>query len=315
MGCRSYSAIARGVFASSGAWGDSGDSTEAHAADIVIGGRHVGDRRLIAAMTQAIRRQVDELQAFGVRFRERDGVLQIGRAPGHSYPRHISVEENRGINITRPMRTHAEGIGVRFLEGVTVSRLLLAGERVRGVLGIDGNGSPVVVEAGATVLSTGGGGRVFLRTNNAVGSTGDGYVLAYEIGATLRDMEFVQFYPTALGEEGRRMCFYEALLPAGATIRNSLGEDVLAKRGMTDPVAVTRDVLTRVIMEEISGGRGVGGRLIFDLSTIPPKRAGARQQRRLLSRAEGRLLDPDESPDRIPVAPTVHFFMGGVRID
>jgi succinate dehydrogenase/fumarate reductase flavoprotein subunit len=313
------------VFASSGVWGGSGDSTEAHAADIVVGGRHVGDRRLIAAMTRAIRRQVDDLQAFGVRFRERDGVLQIGRAPGHSYPRHISVEENRGINITRPMRTHAESIGVRFLEGVTVSRLLPAGERVAGVLGIDGKGNVAVVEAGATVLATGGGGRVFLRTNNAVGSTGDGYALAYEAGATLRDMEFVQFYPTALGEEGRRMCFYEAFLPAGAIIRNALGEDVLARREMTDPAAVTRDVLTRVIMEEISDGRGlhgsslrgrgVDGRLLFDLSTIPPERAGARQQRRLLSRAEGRMLAQDEGPDRIPVAPTVHFFMGGVRID
>ncbi len=307
VGFRSNTAIARAVFATSGVWNKTGDSAEVHRDDTIAGGRHVGDHRLATAMAGAVRRQVDDLREFGVNFIERDGAMLVGRAPGHSFPRHVNVHQNRGVNITRPMRHYAAGIGVGFIEGVCVTRLLRSGERVGGVLGIDVRGRSLVATAPATVLATGGGGKVYLRTNNATGSTGDGYALAYQAGAVLRDMEFVQFYPTAWGDQPTRMAFYEGLLPLGAVIRNSLGEDVLLKNGLSDFTEVTRDVLARVIMAEIGAGRGIDGSLIFDLTPVPEERTSALRRAREMSQT-GDL-------DRLPVAPTVHFFMGGVRID
>ena len=117
-GFRSNTAISRAVFATAGVLSEAGDSPEAHLQDIISGGRLVSDRRLAATMTRGIRQQVDDLERFGVKFERREGEMRVGRAPGHSFPRHLSVAENRGINITRPMREYAASIGIRFLEGV-----------------------------------------------------------------------------------------------------------------------------------------------------------------------------------------------------
>ena len=306
-GFRSNSAISRAVFATAGFRPDVGDSPEAHLEDIISGGRLLGDRRLITVMTEAIFRQVDDLQEYGVRFISRDGKIRVGRAPGHSFPRHLSVIKNQGINITRPMRQYAAGIGVRFLEGVQVTRLLRDGNEIVGALGLDIYGRVYIIGAGATVLATGGAGRVYRRTNNAVGSTGDGYALAYDAGAVLRDMEFVQFYPTGWREDGSKMCFYEGLLPIGATIRNSLGEDILVKHNLGDYTVVTRDKLARTIMMEIAAGRGINGNVVFDFSTVPGDKAQLLEEAKRMSNASGM--------DSVPVSPTVHFFMGGIRID
>ena len=306
-GFRSNSAISRAVFATAGFRPDVGDSPEAHLEDIISGGRLLGDRRLITVMTEAISRQVDDLQEYGVSFISRAGKIRVGRAPGHSFPRHLSVIRNQGINITLPMRHYAAGIGVRFLEGVQVTRLLRDGNEIVGALGLDIHGRVYVIGAGATVLATGGAGRVYRRTNNAVGSTGDGYALAYDAGAVLHDMEFVQFYPTGWREDGSKMCFYEGLLPIGATIRNSPGEDIMVKHNMSDYMVVTRDKLARTIMMEIAAGRGINGNVVFDFSTVPEDKAQLLEETKRMSHASGM--------DSVQVSPTVHFFMGGIRID
>ncbi len=306
-GFRNNTAISKAVLAAVGFRKESGDSPEAHLQDIITGGRLINDRRLAATLTPAVRQQIYDLMEFGVNFRQRDGELVVGRAPGHSYSRNVSVETNRGINITRPMRRYAADIGVQFVEGFLVTRLLPAGATVVGALGINDRGEVCVIGAKATVLATGGGGRIYQRTNNAVGSTGDGYALAYRAGAVLRDMEFVQFYPTAWGKQGGKMCMYEWLLPAGATIRNSLGEDILHRHGIGDVALITRDMLTRAVMQEIAAGRGVEGNVVFDFTTIPEERV-----QRLYRSG---LMSPETNYGRLLVAPTVHFFMGGVVIN
>ncbi len=307
VGFKNNTAISRGTFAVAGIWKEPGDSPEAYLKDILSSGRFINDRRLVAAMTRVIKPQVDALIEFGVNLRRRDGELSVGLAPGHSYRRHISAEAYKGINITRPMRHYAASIGIQFDEGLLVTRLLQAGDTITGVLGIDNKGQLLVINAKATILATGGAGRIYLRTNNAVGSTGDGYALAYQVGAVLRDMEFVQFYPTAVGKQGNKNCLYEGLLPVGATLRNSLGEDILKRHGMDDISLVTRDMLTRTVMGEIVDGRGVEGNVIFDLTTIPADKVQGLYQRALLSR--------DIKTDKFMVAPSTHFFMGGIRIN
>ncbi len=306
-GLANNTAISRATFAATGVWKGSGDSPEQHLKDTVAGGRLLNDRALVAAMTKGAGQQVNDLVEFSVKFRQRDRELIVGRAPGHSFPRHITAEAYKGVNITRPIRDYAASIGVRFLEGFLVTRLLKSGNAVAGAIGLDEAGRLLLINAGATVLATGGAGQIYQRTNNALGMTGDGYVLAYEAGCILRDMEFVQFYPTAWARDGSRMCMYEWFLPVGATIRNSLGENILERHGMNDISAVTRDVLTRTIMQEIVEGRGIEGKVLFDFKTIPPDRFEA------LSR--NGMMGGETKSGSLLVAPTVHFFMGGVKIN
>ena len=307
VGFRNNTAISGAGFAAVGIWKGHGDSPEAHLRDIVTAGRFINDRRMVETVTRGAKQQVYDLMRFGVNFRQRDGEILMRQQPGHSYPRHVNVEALRGVNITRPMRQYAAGMGIQFMEGILVTKLLRAEDRVVGALGIDDKGQVVVLNAKSTILATGGGGQLYLRTNNAIGMTGDGYALAYEVGVTLRDMEFVQFYPTTWGKNGSKMCIYERLLPRDATIRNSLGEDILKRYGMDDFVSVTRDVLTRTIMQEIVAGRGIEGRVIFDLTTMPEEKA-----RELYSSG---LVRKGDYPDKVPVAPAVHFFIGGVKIN
>ena len=306
-GFRNNTAISQATLAATGIWKEPGDSPEAHLKDTITAGRFINDRKLVATMARGVRQQVYDLTEFGVNFKRSDQELLVKRMPGHAYPRHVTAEAYKGINITRPMRQYAASIGIQFMEGILVTKLLRAGDTAVGILGIDGKGQVFVVSAKSTILATGGAGEIYLRTNNAIGSTGDGYTLAYEAGAVLRDMEFVQFYPTTWGKHGSKMCIYEGFLPIGATLRNALGEDILKRHGMNEVASVTRDILTRTLMTEIVDGRGVEGNVVFDFTAVPDEKAQELYRSGEMSKV-GNL-------EKLPVAPTAHFFMGGIRIN
>ncbi|HEY77597.1 MAG TPA: FAD-binding protein [Dehalococcoidia bacterium] len=306
VGFRNNTAISKALFAAAGIGQERDDSPALHLQDTITAGRFLNDRRLVAAMVWGAEQQVTDLSEYGVVYQQSPAQAPAGQVYGHTYPRHVVAQAGRGINISRPMRQYASSMGTQFIEDLLITRLLRADGVVVGAMGIDSRGQVSVVSAKATVLATGGGGQVYLRTNNAVGMTGAGYVLAYEAGAVLRDMEFVQFYPTAWGKNGSKMCMYEWFLPRGAVLRNALGGDILPRHGIGNG-AITRDILARAIMAEIADGRGIGGNVIFDFTTLPEEYA------------EGLygfgLVDETGYIEKLPVAPTVHFFMGGVRIN
>lgn len=307
VGFRNNTAISKATFAAVGIWKGDGDSPEIHLRDTIAGGRFINDLRLVERLTQESKRQVDDLAEFGVNYKQRQGELLVGLVTGHTFPRHVFAEASRGINITRPMRHYASSTGIQFLEGVLVTRLIQSAGTVTGVMGVDNKGQVVVISAKSTILATGGAGEIYLRTNNAIGSTGDGYALAYESGIALRDMEFVQFYPTGWGKDGSRTCIYEWFLPKGATIRNSLNEDILKKHGIDDVNLATRDILTKLITAEIVAGRGIEGNVILDFTTIPEAAA-----EKLIRNG---FMRPAERSKKLLVAPTTHFFMGGIKIN
>ena len=284
-----------------------GDSPELHLRDTIAGGRFINDRKMVETMTRQAKQQIYDLMKFGVNFKKRDGELLIGQETGHQYPRHVFAENRRGTDLTRPMRDYAASAGVQFIEGVLVTKLLLAEDMVVGAVGVDDKGQVFVFNAKSVILATGGLGEIYLRHDNAVGLTGDGYALAYEVGATLRDMEFVQFYPTTWGKHGGKLCPYEMYILEGATMRNSLGEDILKRHGIDDVASVTRDKLMRILMREVAEGRGVEGNIIFDFTTIPEKR--------LQEMYRDGLIRKGEYPDKFQVGPAAHFFLGGVKIN
>lgn len=296
--------ISKASFAATGR-GDPRDVEDVHVRDTVIGGRFLNDQALVAVMAREAGAQVDFLEKCGAHFARKGAEIQLGHTPGHSYPRHFRGMNRIGRDFILPVREYARKIGVRFADRVFVSKLFLTDNHISGVSGVSRDLEFQLFSAGSVILATGGYAHIYLNTNNAPGITGDGTALAFEAGLPLKDMEFVQFYPTALGESGRRLILYEAfVMDAGGVLRNAQGENILHKHGLNDPMVITRDRLARAIMSELREGLGVNGGVIMDLSSV----SDAKLER--LSH----LLPSEWSAfqKEFIVSPTTHFCMGGV---
>jgi len=300
--------LSKGTFAAASGWRDSRDNPDVHLKDSIIAGRFLNDRKLLRLVTQDAVNQIEFLQRCGVRFYEREGKIGVMHTPGHSYPRHVRGRDRSGRDFVIPLRAYAENIGVRFVDRVLITRLISSEGRIAGATGISRDGTWSTFSASSIVLATGGFAQTYLHNNNAAGITGDGHALAFELGVPLKDMEFIQFYPTALGALGSTLFLYEAFVfQAGAILRNALGDDIIAKYGLNDPMAMTRDRLTRAVMQEILEGRGIAGGVIVDLSTVPEGELTAL----------GHLIPGASTPSegKLIVSPTAHFCMGGIGID
>ena len=286
---------------------DPADSPQAYLKDVLSAGCFINNQRLAQTLAESSVHQVHDLEQLGVNFVRKSGDLEVGSVPGHSYPRCVWTDD-KGIGYTRPLRAKAEALGVSFLEGLFITKLIK--ERgIKGAIGIDPKGVLFVIEAKAVILATGGLGQLYSNTTTAVRASGDGYALGYEVGAALQDMEMVQFYPTAMSEGATKpIVLYEfGLDQLGAIIRNCEGEDILRRHGLDDPIIRTRDRISIAMMTELVEGRGNNGALSMDLSSAT---GDVEKIKKLLPK---RAHKCDLS--NIPVTPAAHFQMGGISID
>ncbi len=287
---------------------DPRDNPEIHFKDSVMGGRFLNDQGLLRIMTREVGSQIPFLKKCGVTFRKEEGKIAFTHVPGHTYPRHVWGERQTGKDYTLPLRAYARRIGIRFVEKVFITRLFRSDQGFTGAAGIDATGKFFIFAAGSAVVATGGFSQVYLYTNNASGMSGDGIGLCYDLGIPAKDIEFTQFYPTATGHGATHILLYEAFVfRAGGILRNAGGEDIIAKHGLDDPLAMTRDRLARAIMEEIHQGHHVEGGVLMDLGGVPSEDINRLKH----------LLPPGSSPDqrRFIVSPTAHFCMGGIVVD
>jgi len=290
------------------------DTEESFVRDTLRGGAGLGDPALVRAVARGSRTLVPFLSELGVSFQSRDGSLALRSTPGHSFPRTIATRREGlphtvgGLSLTRPLAAAVAAAGVRFVPGA-VEELLLRGGRACGAR-VWGNAERFDVRAGAVVLATGGAGRLWARSDNAADVTGDGLGLAYAAGAELRDLEFVQFHPTVASWPVRGV-IPTTLFAQGAVLRNRLGERFLAGRAPGGEAGVTRDAMSRAVLEEVAAGRGEAGGVWLDLSAVPAQELGAYPE--VWDALGRRGLDPQAQPIR--VAPAVHFCMGGVSVD
>jgi succinate dehydrogenase/fumarate reductase flavoprotein subunit len=300
--------ISKATFAAATGWRDSRDNPDVHMRDSIIGGRFINNQVLLKMVTQGVIGQIEFLQVCGASFSKSEGKIRVTHTPGHTYPRHIRSQYRSGRDFMIPLRAYAERIGVRFMDRVFITRLFTTNGRIAMAFGMTHDGTYLAFVSPGIILATGGFARTYLHNNNAAGITGDGHALAFELGVPLKDMEFVQFYPTALGQLGSRLFLYEAFIfEAGAVLRNVHGEDIIAKYGLSDPMAMTRDRLTRAVMQEILEGRDIAGGMIIDLSTVPEKKLTPLRH----------LLPAVSTPyeKEFIVSPTAHFCMGGIDVD
>ena len=281
------------------------DDTQLHLDDTVRAGAGIVAGAAARVLVEEGPERIRELAAWGARFDREDGRYHFTREGAHSRPRVLhALGDATGWEMVRALLDKAhrtEAIAVRSFACST--DLLVQDGRVAGCRFLDEAGTETTVLARATLLATGGAGRVFAETTNPPVATGDGVAMALRAGAALLDMEFVQFHPTALALPGApRFLISEAVRGEGAYLRNAAGER------FTDELAA-RDQVARAIARENRGGRGP---VVLDLSHLDPERVRARFPRIV---ATCRRYGVDPARDPVPVTPAAHYVMGGVATD
>ncbi|MFC1941862.1 FAD-binding protein [Chloroflexota bacterium] len=287
------------------------DSIEVYFKDTIIGGRFLNDQTLVDIMTRSAAEEVMNLERFGVRFQKKDGDFVLDPVPGFSYPRtHMPEGSTLGTSFSIPLTQFAEKIGVRLMPGVFICRLIKKDDHFAGAIGMDKSGQIYYLKAKAMVLATGGLGQIYLRTDNAKDTNGDGYSLAYNLGIPLVDMEFIQYIPTSWGDfGGSRIIAYEPfVLVGGAKFLNAHNEDILERHEISDPMLMTRSAVSRAMMLEIMEGRGIEGSVIMDLTVVPEQ-----VYSEIVATLPSHVIP--KGMVRQLVSPTVHFCCGGVKVD
>jgi succinate dehydrogenase / fumarate reductase flavoprotein subunit len=324
------------------------DSWQTHFRDTMVGGKLLNQPRMAELHAKESPARVNELEAWGAVFdRTRDGRILQRPFGGHSHPRLAHVGDRTGLEMIRTLQDRAVAAGIDVFMECTITRLIKAGGRVSGAFGYwRTTGVPVAFSAKAVVLATGGIGKAYEITSNSWEYSGDGQALAYEAGAELIDMEFVQFHPTGMvwppGVRG--LLVTEAVRGEGGILRNKDGErfmwtylpeerraeyaatDEEASRWVTalsegretdarrPPELSTRDNVARAIYTEVREGRGSPhGGVFLDISYLPPELV----RRKLPSMYEQfkELADVDITTGPMEVGPTTHYVMGGIRVD
>lgn len=305
---RSHSVAAQGGI--NAALGED-DSWEAHAYDTTKGGLYLGDQDAIEAMCREAPEDILELERLGVIF-SRNEKGHIAQRPfgGAGFPRTCYAADRTGHAILHAMYEQLLKRRIVVYEEWYVTTLIVEEGVCRGVVAWDLiHGGLHAIRAKAVILATGGSGRVFLTSTNAVINTGDGMALAYRAGAPLADMEFVQFHPTTL--KGTGILITEGARGEGGYLLNTLGERFMKAYAPQQMELATRSTVSLAIGQEILEGRGVDGCVLLDLRHLGRQRILERlpQIRALAMEFAG--LDPIETP--IPVRPGAHYQMGGVR--
>ncbi|MBC7092285.1 MAG: FAD-dependent oxidoreductase, partial [Nitrososphaeria archaeon] len=270
IGSNNCTAVSAAVISSSIVHLEPKDSPEIHYEDIVRKGRFLCEHNLARILAYEIPCEILMLKELGIRFSMVRDKISSGWAPGHTYPRGCFCVSRSGLEITKPLKNEALKLGVKFLPNVMVTQLItdLIDEGVNGVIGINREtGEPILITSKSIVLATGGAGGIYKYTDNPSSMTGDGYVLAYEAGAELIDMEFVQFHPAIEHPQlPKHNVPYHSLIARGAVFRNALGEDIFRKYNLVDTKEMTRDIVSRIMMTEILEGRSINGKIMLEIS-------------------------------------------------
>jgi succinate dehydrogenase / fumarate reductase flavoprotein subunit len=346
---KAHTVMAEGGVAAALANVDDRDNWRVHFADTMRGGQYLNNWRMAELHAKEAPDRVRELEAWGTVFdRTPDGRILQRNFGGHKYPRLAHVGDRTGLEMIRTLQDHATYQPIDVHMECTIVSLLKDGNRISGALGYDRErGRFKLFQAKSVVLATGGIGRAFSVTSNSWEYTGDGHALAYNAGAALQDMEFVQFHPTGMvwppsvkgilvtegvrGEggilvnrEGRRFMFDD--IPEN--YRNQTADNEEEgwrytqgdKNARRPPELLTRDHVARAIIREVREGRGSPhGGVYLDISWIKSKLSSAEEhiKKKLPSMYHQfkQLADIDITKEPMEVGPTTHYVMGGIRVD
>jgi succinate dehydrogenase / fumarate reductase flavoprotein subunit len=348
--CKSLLGKAHTVMAEGGAAAALGnvmgeDNWRVHFRDTMRGGKMHNNWRMAQIHAQEAPDRIRELEAWGALFdRTPDGRINQRPFGGHTYSRLAHVGDRTGLEMIRVLQDKAVHSGLDVHMECTIVRLFVAGGRIAGALGyFRETGRFVLFRAPAIVLATGGIGKAWQITSNSWEYTGDGHALAYDAGAELIDMEFVQFHPTGMvwPPSVRGILVTEGVRGEGGVLKNSEGERFMfrympdmfkgdfaeteaesdawvkgeRKQNRRPPELLTRDVVAKAITKEIAEGRGTphGGVLLDIASKQSPDYI--KQKLPSMYHQFKELAHVDITRDAMEIGPTIHYVMGGVKVD
>jgi len=315
---KAHTVMAEGGIAAAMSNVDASDDWRAHFCDTMRGGKFLNNWRMAQLHAQEAPERVRELEQWGALFdRTENGEILQRAFGGHTFKRLCHVGDRTGLEMIRTLQDRGVNLGIDVYMECAITRLLKDGDRIAGAFGYwREQGRFVVFKARSVVICTGGIGKAWKITSNSWEYTGDGMALAYEAGADLTDMEFVQFHPTGMvwppGVQG--ILVTEAVRGEGGILRNKNGERFMERYDPKRLDLSTRDVVARSIYTEVREGRGTEhGGAFLDISHKPAEYV----KRKLPSMYHQflELADVDITKGPMEVGPTCHYMMGGIRVD
>jgi succinate dehydrogenase / fumarate reductase, flavoprotein subunit len=313
---RSHSVAAQGGInaALGNAEGAGDDNWQAHAYDTVKGSDYLADQDAVALMCRNAPETVFDLEHMGTVFsRRKDGKIAQRPFGGAGYPRTCYAADRTGHNLIHTLYEHLISRQIPVYEEFFATSLVVENNRCTGCTALEiRTGKVHGFSADAILMATGGFGRIYSQSTNALINTGDGTALAFQAGASLKDMEFVQFHPTSLA--GTNILISEGARGEGGILLNSRGDRFMKRYAPASLDLAPRDVVARAIQTEINEERGFsGGYVHLDLTSLGEELIEARLPgiRRISLDFAG--VDPVLSP--VPVQPAQHYSMGGIDVD
>jgi succinate dehydrogenase / fumarate reductase flavoprotein subunit len=341
---KAHTVMAEGGMAASMGNVDARDNWKVHFRDTMRGGKFLNVWRMAELHAQQAPERVRELEEWGAVFdRTKEGLISQRNFGGHRYPRLAHVGDRTGLELIRTLQDHGVHQGIDMHMECTALELLKDGSRIAGVLAYwRDTGRFVLFKCPAVIFATGGGGKAWRVTSNSWEYTGDGIAMAYDAGAELMDVEFTQFHPTGmrwppsvrgtlvtegvrgdggilLNKDGKRFMFGyipEKFAPetadTEAEAQRWLDGDKAARR---PPELLTRDVVARAIKAEVTAGRGSphGGAFLDIASRRDPD--FIRRKLPSMYHQFKELAELDITKEPMEVGPTLHYFMGGIRVE
>ncbi|GHH53008.1 fumarate reductase/succinate dehydrogenase flavoprotein subunit [Lentzea cavernae] len=354
---KAHTVMAEGGIAAAMGNANESDNWQVHFRDTMRGGKFLNNWRMAELHAQEAPQRVWELETYGALFdRTKDGRISQRNFGGHEYPRLAHVGDRTGLELIRTLQQKIVSLQqddfkefgdyearLRVFQEFTVTELAKDGDKIAGAFGYwRESGRFVLFEAPAVILATGGIGKSFKVTSNSWEYTGDGHALAMRAGASLINMEFIQFHPTGMvwPPSVKGILVTESVRGDGGVLRNSEGKRFMfdyipevfkdkyadneeeADRWYTDqannrrpPELLPRDEVARAINSEVKAERGSPhGGVFLDVSTRLP----AEEIRRRLPSMHHQfkeLADVDITAQPMEVGPTCHYVMGGVEVD
>ena len=315
---KAHTVMAEGGVAASLGNVDANDSWRQHFVDTMKAGKHLNNWRMVEIFAKEAPDRVIELEQWGALFsRTPEGKISQRPFGAHTYDRLCHVGDHTGLEMIRTLQEKVLTIDATVYMETTVTKLFKKDGRIVGALAYTReSGRFIHFKAKAVVLATGGWGRVYKVTSNSWEGTGDGAGLAYEAGAELMDMEMVQFHPTGMvwppGVRG--ILVTEGVRGEGGVLRNAEGERYMENYDAERMELSSRDIVARANYTEVQEGRGSEhGGVLLDIT--PLGYSGIMKKLPTMYEQFKNLADIDISKEPMEVFPTIHYTMGGIKVD
>lgn len=315
---KAHTVMAEGGIAASIADVDTDDDWKAHFSDTFAEGAYLGDWKMIEILVKEAPDRVYELEQYGALFdRTPSGKIMQRAFGGHTYKRLCHIGDRTGLEIIRVLEDQVLHRRIQVLDETVITKLVVSAGKVVGAVGLEYiTGNFIAISCKAVILASGGCGRLYKTTSNSLESTGDGLALAYDAGCALVNMEMVQFHPTGMvyPESVKGLLVTEGVRGEGGILLNNKGERFMKRYSPNRMELDARDVVARAIYNEILKGNGTEhGGVYLDIA-----HKGAAFIKKKLPAMYDQFkdfADIDITRQKMEVAPTVHYHMGGVKVD